>query len=161
MATLLNCVNRDSFIECEELINAGIDINAKLDHNNTVVHYATHNLEILELLLSRGGDPNSKNSNGYTPLHCAVQEGGVDAITILIKFKADIEAQNCDGKSPLAISTDPEVTKLLLSYGANPYSTDNNGVTVMESTTKRSCVKILKKWEQSYHGGFSKRACKK
>ena len=46
-------------------------------------------VEILQLLLSFGSDPNQRGLNDYTPLHMAVSERNLCALEILLDAKAD------------------------------------------------------------------------
>jgi ankyrin repeat protein len=46
-------------------------------------------LDILKLLLSFGADPNQRGINDYTPLHMAVSESNLPAITILLTAGSD------------------------------------------------------------------------
>jgi ankyrin repeat protein len=46
-------------------------------------------VQIIELLLSFGADPNQRGLNDYTPLHMAVSERNLPAIELLLKGGAD------------------------------------------------------------------------
>ena len=46
-------------------------------------------VDIIELLLSFGADPNQRGLNDYTPLHMAVYEHNLPAIELLLKGGAD------------------------------------------------------------------------
>ena len=46
-------------------------------------------VDIIELLLSFGADPNQRGLNDYTPLHMAVSEYNLPAIELLLKGGAD------------------------------------------------------------------------
>ena len=46
-------------------------------------------VDIIELLLSFGADPNQRGLNDYTPLHMAVSESNLPAVEILLKGGAD------------------------------------------------------------------------
>ena len=46
-------------------------------------------LEILELLLRAGADPDQRGLNDYTPLHMAVAEGNAGAVVLLLAHGAD------------------------------------------------------------------------
>jgi ankyrin repeat protein len=46
-------------------------------------------LEILQLLLRAGADPNQRGLNDYTPLHMAVAEGNAGAVRLLLAHGAD------------------------------------------------------------------------
>jgi ankyrin repeat protein len=46
-------------------------------------------VDIIELLLSFGADPNQRDLNDYTPLHMAVSERNLPAVELLLKGGAD------------------------------------------------------------------------
>jgi ankyrin repeat protein len=46
-------------------------------------------VDIIELLLSFGADPNQRGLNDYTPLHMAVSEHNLPAVELLLKGGAD------------------------------------------------------------------------
>lgn len=58
----------------------------------------------------------------WTGLHVAVNEGNVDIVGILLKYKANIDAKTKMGRTPLHITVLRGVTgivKVLVEYGAN------------------------------------------
>jgi ankyrin repeat protein len=157
MSVLRRAVGMGDYEECQRIITTGVDLHEKFEYDNTVLHYATHNHRIVELLLLSGADPNSKNNYGSTPLHCASAENNLDSIRVLVTHNAQLEIKDCDGWSPLYWATYrgiPEAVEALLSYGANPYSTDNNGDTIMviaKTQKKKSkflrCLQLFEDWE--------------
>ncbi|XP_020821076.1 ankyrin repeat and SAM domain-containing protein 4B [Phascolarctos cinereus] len=59
------------------------------------------NLEALEIICSRGGDPNKCDIWGNTPLHYAASNGHTHCVSFLINFGANIFALDNDLRSPL------------------------------------------------------------
>ncbi|XP_044513389.1 ankyrin repeat and SAM domain-containing protein 4B [Gracilinanus agilis] len=59
------------------------------------------NLEALEIICSRGGDPDKCDIWGNTPLHCAASNGYTHCVSFLINFGANIFALDNDLQSPL------------------------------------------------------------
>ncbi|XP_068952076.1 ankyrin repeat and SAM domain-containing protein 4B [Petaurus breviceps papuanus] len=59
------------------------------------------NLEALEIICSRGGDPDKCDIWGNTPLHCAASNGHTRCVSFLINFGANIFALDNDLQSPL------------------------------------------------------------
>ncbi|XP_027730141.1 ankyrin repeat and SAM domain-containing protein 4B-like [Vombatus ursinus] len=59
------------------------------------------NLEALEIICSRGGDPDKCDIWGNTPLHCAASNGHTHCVSFLINFGANIFALDNDLQSPL------------------------------------------------------------
>ena len=84
-------------------------------HTRTPLHYATKHghLDCIRLLLKHGANPNSKDGDGYTPLHYLCQiynpsQGHHDdlrqCVTSLVQCGADIRAKTNSGKTPLEVA---------------------------------------------------------
>ena len=65
---------------------------------------AADSFELVDLLLARGAEPNSKESSGSTPLHNAAGHGNAPIIERLLAAGADRAALNNDGKTPADIA---------------------------------------------------------
>jgi ankyrin repeat protein len=50
-------------------------------------------------LFEEGADPNAKDSDGFTPLHCAAVAGHIGVIGLLLECGADESTTNSSGKS--------------------------------------------------------------
>ena len=101
------------------LDNTENDLNQGDDHWFTPLHWASRNgrIEVVELLISRGNRfdwvmwpgfnvilgarVSAKNRGDDTPLHNAAQCGQLSVIKSLVKNKAQVNAQNEHGNSPL------------------------------------------------------------
>ncbi len=86
----------------------------------------------VKLLLANGTDPNTVDSVGgnRTALHWAVKEGKKDLIPILLDAKANIEAKDRVGKTPLTVAAegrDIEIVKILVERGADVNARDQIG----------------------------------
>ena len=74
--------------------------------------------DILELLLKNGANPNLDQENRTSfPLHEAVMRKDINALELLLKFKADKNNKNKDGKTALdlAVETNFKKAQKLLS----------------------------------------------
>jgi ankyrin repeat protein len=87
---------------------------------------------VVELLLSRGVDPNTRDVHGLTLLHAAAWCGDESAVELLLKAGADPNARDAEGNTPLHVAARrefPQVVLLLLKYGADPNAANARGET--------------------------------
>ena len=107
-----------------KLIEQGADIEAKdPGAGASALHYAVMGgkMPIIELLIARRADVNSRTKNGTTPLHTAVLYNRIDAARLLLDNGADINAQSASGATPLQLSEaakNKEIEDLLRGRGA-------------------------------------------
>lgn len=82
-------------------------------------------------LLKAGVDPNTRDLDGWGPLHWAAGIGGDAACTrILLDAGADPSAATVEGFAPLmaaVLAGDPGRIRMLLDAGADPNALDSNG----------------------------------
>jgi ankyrin repeat protein len=82
----------------------------------------------LGFLLSRGADPNLRDSNGNTALALAARLGWTDGVTALLARHANVNAANDRGETPLILAVqrrDLATVRLLLASGADPKAADH------------------------------------
>ena len=97
-----------------------------------VAALATGHFQTAEFLYQNGAHPNIRGLNEATALHSAAYYGDFEMVQILLKYKADVQARNAKGRTPLDfISESPylggpnrtlsfsNVTRLLLEHGAD------------------------------------------
>ncbi len=105
----------------------------------TVLHEAVRNNHIgfLQFFLDNNVPVDLKNDNGLSPLLVAVQAGNVEAIKLLIAYKADINMKDAEGTPPLSLIMPPAkaatVIDLLLSAGSDPFLKDKAGNTALQN----------------------------
>jgi len=106
------------------LVRFGADVNSMSDTGSTPVRSAcfmTH-LDIVKLLVTSSADIQKPNYNGGTCLINSVQS--VELCEFLLQHGANVNAQDIQCKTALHYAIQEhrfETTKLLLSYGANPF----------------------------------------
>ena len=87
----------------------------------------------VELLLSRGVDPNTRDGGGFTALHAAAMSCRRETISLLLRRGADPNARDKEGNTPLhyAVACDyPQRVLLpLLKHGADPNAVNARGET--------------------------------
>ena len=97
----------------------------KRDHNGTTaLHQAVfqNKLDIVNLLIDRGADPNIGDENVWTPLYWAVERRRIDMVKLLLNRGADPNKMS-NHWTPLhrAVQNDCKFTvQLLLDKGALP-----------------------------------------
>lgn len=117
-------VAKGDFENARKLVEQGADVEAKDPGTGaSVLHYAVMrgNPEILQFLLGRGVDVNSRTRNGTTPLHTAVLYNRYEVAEMLLNKGADVGATSSSGATPLAIATAAKnrtIAELLRKRGA-------------------------------------------
>jgi uncharacterized protein len=105
------------------LIKAGAAVNSASRNSLQVTPLhsavAANVLEIVDLLIANGADPNTREQSGFTPLHMAAQSGNLDIIRALIYGGADLDSRSDDGKLAvdMALDTNQEASARLLLEG--------------------------------------------
>jgi ankyrin repeat protein len=105
------------------------------------------NAAVLETMLACGFDPEAKDKDNVTPLHCAAMGGHVDAVRVLLKYGASVDARDgmfsatplvwaVEGRSN---ATQPgadhvEVARLLIAAGSSVRWTPPEGAPGPERT---------------------------
>lgn len=85
-------------------------------------------------VLRAGGDPNSRDKFGSTPLMRASHRGNLQAVKILLENQADKDLQDDAGFYALHYAAQgqfPEIVKLLLDNGASVDLQDKHGNTAL------------------------------
>ena len=136
----------------QELVNYGKDINEKLSIfslapiHKIIESKEKNKHEVLKKMLDMGSDPNIKDSNGWTALHYACQNGDFDSIKILLNNDADINTYSNNQRTPLHLAAKnnyPEIVKYLLEKKANPNYKDELGCTPSHLAAKEGNYKCI------------------
>ncbi len=106
------------------MIEQGADVEAKdPGAGASALHYAVMRgrMPLIDLLISRGVNVNSRTKMGTTPLHTAVLYARLEVAELLVDAGADINAQSASGATPLAIAEaarNTPLTAMLRARGA-------------------------------------------
>ena len=126
------------------LLNAGADLNIADVDGYTCLHYAARNgccTEVLQAIISHGGDVNATSKENVTPLFRACVKGNKDTINVLLNAGADLNIADVDGYSCLhyAAGTDccTEALQAIISHGGDVNATSKENVTPL----MLACVK--------------------
>lgn len=125
------------------------DLETMDHHGYTLLNLASEygQKEIVEFLIEKGSNVNTKNRAQKTPLHIACGGQYVDIVRLLIKNKANVNTRCNYGTSPLiaAVSVGNfEIVKILINSGAEINSQDNGGESALFYAVKCDFFKIAK-----------------
>ena len=122
----------------EKLLVNGADLHACDKNGVTALHHAVRfrSPTAVETLLEAGADPNRRcKRSGGTPLHRAVTTTGapgtagrqgeaVEIINLLLRYGANPNLENRNGKRPCDYVNDIELAKLLGKTGSQSHHTE-------------------------------------
>ncbi len=118
-----------------EIVDSLPDINARDSSGATILCVACNEdvPEFVNGLLERKANPNSKNSDGETPLHVAVSRPEFEkTVRLLLSHGADPNLGAQNGWTPLHFAANaclPNSAAILISNGASASSVDSFGQT--------------------------------
>ncbi|XP_049764441.1 serine/threonine-protein phosphatase 6 regulatory ankyrin repeat subunit B-like isoform X4 [Schistocerca cancellata] len=101
----------------------------------------------VEILLTEGASPTTKDNNGKMPLHTAASVGDVKVVEALVAAGADVTLKDVTGRTPLhwaAKAHSVEGLELLLKKAASIDEQDNDGQTpLMLAVGSSNAVNLL------------------
>ena len=128
---------------CQHDVNPNIKMPCYDGREKAAMHVAAEegHYECVATLVNLGADINLDDSEGETPLHCAVlheydpmgmksKEDYTETVKVLIKNGANVNAQNGRGECALHLAARNQFQKsceVLLQSGTDPLMEDNNG----------------------------------
>ncbi|XP_006026199.2 ankyrin repeat and SAM domain-containing protein 4B [Alligator sinensis] len=129
------------------------DLNTSEEDGMTPTLLAAYHglLEALEVICSRGGDPDKCDIWGNTPLHHAASNGHIHCLSFLIKFGANIFALDNDMRTPLdaAASRDQHECVRLLDKAATEQTIMNaKRVSKLKAQAQKNAEKQIKECEK-------------
>ncbi|QQR49630.1 ankyrin repeat domain-containing protein [bacterium] len=132
-------------VSCHAMTNVALKNEQLIEEVTKGVH---SNLKNIEQLIQDGADVNVQDSDGYTPLHSAVNAGVLPLVQLLLNKGAKIDIKNNDGDTPVHIAvvmfkTDA-ILNLLLSKNPDISIKNNANETpfdLAELNSKKSAIK--------------------
>lgn len=112
-------------------------------------------VRLKELLDADPGLIDARDTDGSTPLHCAVWKGHLPIVTLLLEAGADVNARNQNdhwGTTPLhaaAHANQAAIAEMLLLRGADLDAVDMNGNPPLFHTTyhkAKAAAKVLERF---------------
>ena len=101
--------------------------------------------ESIRLLLEKGVNPNSRDKNLQTALHCALSTGHLKASKLLLAKGTDINAKDRKGRTALhqaSLNGRYKVAKFLLENGAEINTEDKYGWTPLQCAVSKDYDKV-------------------
>jgi ankyrin repeat protein len=137
-APLHYAVDGGQFPVFQMLIEHNADIDIRTNFGKSPLHLAAsshvkgdHHIDIMQLLLDRGADPNARDSDDSTPLHHSSwwekgwgyvrRQGTVEGTRLLLKHGAIIDAEDNEGRTSLQLALEHgrhDIAACLLEHGA-------------------------------------------
>ncbi|XP_031240462.1 ankyrin repeat and SAM domain-containing protein 4B [Mastomys coucha] len=152
MSTRYHQAASDSYLELlKEATKRDLNLSDEDGMTPTLLAAYHGNLEALEIICSRGGDPDKCDIWGNTPLHYAASNGHIHCISFLVNFGANIFALDNDLKSPLdaAASREQKECVALLDKAATVQNTMNpKRVTRLKEQALKNARRQMKECER-------------
>ena len=119
---LIKYARKGDLAKVQQIIAAGVDLNATDKNKLTALTWAAHTgyIEIVKLLIDKGANVNAQGS--WTALSWAAASGHTGIVILLLENGAYINAVNEHGCTALmlaAYSGEPETVRILIDKGAN------------------------------------------
>ncbi|XP_036120372.1 transient receptor potential cation channel subfamily A member 1 [Molossus molossus] len=140
-------------------------LNVMDNYGNTPLHWAAekNQVESVKFLLSKGANPNLRNSSMMAPLHLAVQGMHNEVVKVLIEYKGtnlNLEGENGNTAVIIACSTDnSEALQILLKSGAKPCKANKWGCFPIHQAAfsgAKNCMEIILKFGEEH--GYSRQS---
>lgn len=157
--SFFKAVESNDVQKIQELLQSGIDINAKDKDGWTPLMYAASKkaTDIAKILIEAGADLNATDNCGWTALMDAVDRNSIDIVRLLIDAGADLDTKNNSETTAIMLTRGKDadtITKLLKDAGAKIQSLDTQHTINSVKATNgmlntMSSVDIENKQEQS------------
>ena len=119
-AKLTRAVQKESSIEAKQLVEEGVDVEARDRYGLTPLSHAVRNgnMAVVEFLLERRADVTAKEpTEDFTPLHWAVKTRRTTILKRLLHWNIDAKTKN-EALRLAALNGDTDMVECLLNSGA-------------------------------------------
>lgn len=152
MSTRYHQAASDSYLELlKEATKRDLNLSDEDGMTPTLLAAYHGNLEALEIICSRGGDPDRCDIWGNTPLHYAASNGHAHCVSFLINFGANIFVLDNDLQTPLdaAVSREQNECVALLDKAATVQNSMNpKKVARLKEQAQKNARKQIKECER-------------
>ncbi|KAM9209479.1 ankyrin repeat and SAM domain-containing protein 4B [Dugong dugon] len=152
MSTRYHQAASDSYLELlKEATRRDLNLSDEDGMTPTLLAAYHGNLEALEIICSRGGDPDRCDIWGNTPLHYAASNGHAHCVSFLVNFGANIFALDNDLQTPLdaAASREQNQCVALLDKAATAQNIMNpKKVTRLKEQAQKNARRQIKECER-------------
>ncbi|KAB1263374.1 Ankyrin repeat and SAM domain-containing protein 4B [Camelus dromedarius] len=152
MSTRYHQAASDSYLELlKEATKRDLNLSDEDGMTPTLLAAYHGNLEALEIICCRGGDPDKCDIWGNTPLHYAASNGHAHCVSFLVNFGANIFALDNDLRSPLdaAASREQSECVALLDKAATAQNIMNpKKVTRLKEQAQKNARRQIKECER-------------
>jgi hypothetical protein len=103
-------------------IKCNVEMYDSLGHTGLFIACKNNRLDVVQLLLSVGANPNAKNRTSCTPVHVATEYGTTDMLECLFNAGGLIDAETMNYMKPIHLAckkNDLNLVKYLVSKGAS------------------------------------------
>lgn len=145
---ILTAIEKRDIDEIKHLLETA-DTKMTYNENQNLLHILAISsgdlpVEILELALKRGFDPNAKNSFGNTPFHELVAHTqSIESVRLFLREGADPNATNNHGATPIFYAN-VEITPLLVEEAKiNVHARDHFGYTPLDYRINQAILSSL------------------
>jgi ankyrin repeat protein len=144
------------------LLENGADASAINEYEATAMHEAVdgNHVEVVQVLVERHTNPNTRDGRGNTPLMLAARSGHVEVIRALMDgpTAVELEIQNKDGQTALTwavVNGHIKVVRLLMQLGSDPMTLDADDRGILAITASTGQENLMKAMLESILGASS------
>ncbi|KNC83325.1 hypothetical protein SARC_04421 [Sphaeroforma arctica JP610] len=122
-----------------------VDSTCRSSDSNLWVAASDNNIgRVKELIEDASSDlsPNSKDGNGYTPMHAAAGWGHKELLEYLISKGGDANVTDNDGDSPLHSTEDVIIAQILVDAGADLAIKNDEGLTPNDVASEEGLLEM-------------------